>query len=108
MSDPFEKYLGIYNPVDKFVVTYLVILVLWVLGSSFIRQSHRPAHTQQVQRDFHVLGEEALQHLERGGTISTRRWHGGDLVLQASRRADVLDIRDADEDLEGDDDVDGE
>lgn len=36
-----------------------------------------------MRRDDLQLGEEALCHLEHGGTVELERWHGGELTIAA-------------------------
>lgn len=100
MSDPFERYLGLYDPVDKLMAAYVALVLLWLVGATFKRSLGADSYGPQEQAT--ILTEPALQHLERGGTYTLPRWHGGDLVLRGARAvesypADELPDRDEDE-----------
>lgn len=47
------------------------------------RREQEEAFQRAMRRDDLQLGEEALCHLEHGGTVELDRWHGGELTLTA-------------------------
>jgi len=56
------------------------------------RQALEEARRRELRRDDLQLGEEALCHLEHGGTVELDRWHGGQLTVSAEEI--VVDVTD--------------
>lgn len=59
------------------------------------RQEREEAFERARRRDDLRLGEEALCHLEHGGTVELDRWHGGELTVTAEEI--VVDVTEGDE-----------
>lgn len=83
------------RPSDWILIGYLLGLGLWW----FIEWSTAGHPEESSRREQRVdLSEDHLRRLEDGSTVSVRRWHGHDLVLDGSVVVDAEQIEGDQED----------
>lgn len=92
----FTRTLRTLDDEDLFWGLYIIAVVsygVYIYSKQKGRREGREAaqsmqeweeeHERSMRRDDLQLGEEALCHLEHGGTVELERWHGGELTITA-------------------------
>lgn len=84
---------------DWVLMGYLAGLLVWYVIERWIDRTSttvQPARRDGTQRiggfDRVELGEQALERIERGETVTVDRWHGGAVCLQGDVVVDVEEI----------------
>ena len=86
-----------FSTEDWALLGYLAgIAVWWIaerLAESRVSQPARGDNTQRVGGFDRVhLGEQALERIEQGETVTVDRWHGGTVRLQGDLVVEVEEI----------------
>ena len=82
------------------LIGYLLGLAVWWLSEQLRTSASttQPAHRDGVQRvggyDEVHLGEQALERIERGESVTVERWHGGTVNLQGDLVVELEETED--------------